>query len=196
MKVLAFAGSPRKGGNSDVLLDAFLDGCTRAGAEIVRYRLFDHTIQPCIGCGGCDQTGVCVVKDDMHLFYDALRQASRIVIASPIYFYGVTAQTKAFIDRLQALWSERQLKTKAGTWVKDDSRRGVFLSVAATQGEKVFDGAILSVRYAFDAIGMRYGGELTVRGIDRRGDLKTRPEILEQAVGAGQRFVTQGGAAT
>ena len=189
MNVLALNGSPRKGGNTEVLLAAVIKGMEQAGGQAEVIRLCDLTIQPCIGCGGCDETGRCVLEDDMMQLYDKIIAAKRVIVASPIYFYGITAQAKAFVDRTQALWSWKRLMTEKGEWQPDPERKGFLLSVAATHGAKVFDGAILTVKYAFDAMGMAYGGEFLVRGVDRRGEMRKETGKLLEAEEAGKSFM-------
>lgn len=181
MKVLAFQGSPRKKGNTEILLAAVAKGIKEEGGEIEIIRLCDLQIQPCTGCGGCDKTGRCVLEDDMIPLCDKILAAKRVIIASPIYFYNVTAQTKAFIDRTQALWSWKRIMEKKGDWRQDHERKGYFVSVAATKGARVFEGAILTVKYAFDAMGMGYGGEFLVREVDRRGEMANLPDKLKEA---------------
>jgi multimeric flavodoxin WrbA len=190
MKVLAFNGSPRRGGNTQVLLSAVARGVESAGGEIEIIRLADLSISGCQSCGGCDKTGVCVVKDDMGLLYAKIDEVKRIILASPIYFYGVTAQAKAFVDRAQALWSRKYLLKKKGEWQEDPGRLGFFVSVAATKGEKVFDGAVLTAKYFYDAIGFGYGGALLVKGVDKRGEMAKVGEQIAQAEEFGRRIVS------
>ncbi|MBU0729487.1 MAG: flavodoxin family protein [Proteobacteria bacterium] len=190
MKVLAILGSPRKGGNSEILLNAVLDGVKAQGGNAEIIRLSDLRISPCIGCGGCDKTGKCVVDDDMQPLYDKIIAAKRIILASPIYFYGITAQAKAFVDRTQALWSRKRLLKKKGDWLDDPERKGFLVSVAATKGERVFEGAILTMRYAYDAMGMEYGGEMLVKGVDSRGEMKKNEKVLDEAVLKGKAFAS------
>ena len=181
MKVLALLGSPRKKGNSETLMHSVLQGVRKAGGKVETVRLFDLNIHPCIGCGGCDNTGRCVVEDDMQLLYDKVVAADRIILASPIYFYNITAQAKAFVDRTQALWSRKYRVREGGWWLDNPDRLGYFVSVCATRGEKVFDGAILTVKYAFDAMGVKYAGEFLVRGVDHRGEMAKLTDTLEEA---------------
>lgn len=185
--VLIFLGSPRKNGNSEVLTKAVCRGIERAGGSVEIVRLNSLQFSPCIGCGGCDKTGHCVLEDQMIPLYDKIELARRLIIASPIYFYSITAQTKAFVDRCQALWNRKYLKVKAGTWSKNPERKGYLLSVAATKGEKVFDGAILTAKYTFDAMGLEYGGELLVRGIDHRGEMERDIVNMQMAEDFGRR---------
>lgn len=187
--VLVFLGSPRKKGNTEVLTQALLEGVSNAGGTPEIIRLTDLKISPCISCGGCDKTGKCVVKDDMTPLYDKIIATDRIIIASPIYFYGVTAQAKAFIDRNQALWNRKRLQKMNGEWVENPARRGFFVSVAATKGPRIFEGAILTVQYAYDAIDMAYAGEFLVTGPDRRGDMAKFEEKLAKARAAGENFI-------
>lgn len=189
MKVLAFLGSPRKKGNSEHLLEAFLRGVRQAGGAPEIIRLCDLTIHPCLGCGGCDKTGRCVQEDDMLELCDRIIAVKRIVLASPIYFYGITAQAKAFVDRTQALWSWKRLMEGKGKWRQDPDRLGFFLSVAATKGARVFEGAVLTMKYAYDAMGMRYAGDFLVKGIDLRGEMAKCVEKLKEAEEAGRKFM-------
>ena len=181
MAVVAFIGSPRKKGNTETLIRAVARGVEQAGGKIEIVRLCELDIAPCLGCGGCDKTGKCVVEDDMTGLYDKLLNAGALIIASPVYFYSVSAQTKTFIDRLQAMWARKQLLMAKGEWREDPGRRGYLVSVAATRGEKVFVGAQLCVRYVYDALGFVYAGDLLVRGADSRGEVKKVQKSMAEA---------------
>lgn len=179
MNVLIFLGSPRKNGNTEILIQNVIKGVEQAGGNCELVRLYDHEIHPCIGCGGCEKEGICVIKDEMQDMYPKIAAADRIIIASPIYFYGVTAQAKAFIDRCQALWSRKYLLNMRLNGPVP--KIGYFLSVSATKGELVFRGAILTVKYGFDAMDFSYGGEFLVRGADQKGAVKEFEEELIRA---------------
>ena len=189
MDVLVFLGSPRKKGNSEILTEKVLEGVMKAGGSPETIRLCDLKISPCISCGGCDKTGKCVVEDDMTPLYDKIITIDKIIVASPIFFYGVTAQTKAFIDRTQALWNRKRLLQKKGDWVENPERKGFFISVAATRGSRIFEGAVLTMRYGFDAMGLSYGGDFLVTGPDKRGDMTTYEQKLAEAREAGKNFI-------
>lgn len=190
MRILALNGSPRKGGNTQALLAAVLEGVAEKGTEVEVIRLNDLTYRPCQNCGGCSKEGKCVLNDDMTLLYDKLLAADGIIVASPIYFYGVSAQTKAFLDRLQAMWSRKQLLMSAGRWLEEKKRKGLFVSVAATKGPKIFDGARLEVYYGLETLGVEKLEEFLVRGIDARGEMAKREEILKEARKAGAAFAS------
>ena len=188
MNTLIFLGSPRKNGNSEYLLKKIIQGIEQARGEWDLIRLPDLNIHPCIGCGTCEKTGNCVFNDDMQPLYTKIGQADRIVIGSPIYFYSVTAQTKLFIDRCQTLWSRKYILKQAISTHKN--RRGYLVSVAAGNGKRVFEGARLTARYAFDAMDCTYAGELLVPGIDKRGIIATHQDIVQQAVNFGSNLST------
>jgi multimeric flavodoxin WrbA len=189
MDVLVFLGSPRKKGNSEILTEKVLEGVMKAGGSPETIRLCDLKISPCISCGGCDKTGKCVVEDDMTPLYDKIITIDKIIVASPIFFYGITAQTKAFIDRTQALWNRKRLLQKKGDWVENPERKGFFISVAATRGSRIFEGAVLTMRYGFDAMGLSYGGDFLVTGPDKRGDMTSYEQKLAEASEAGKNFI-------
>jgi multimeric flavodoxin WrbA len=187
MKVLGVMGSPRKQSNTEILLDKALEGAREAGAEVEKVAVSKLRISPCLEIYACFKDGNCAIKDDMQSLYVKLLEADHIIFASPIFFYGITSQAKAIIDRCQALWARRHVLGMG----KDDKRerRGVFISVGATQGKKLFDGAVLTLKYFFNAIGVKYSGDLLVRGIDDKGQIAERPVALEDAFRLGQELV-------
>jgi multimeric flavodoxin WrbA len=189
MDVLVFLGSPRKKGNSEVLTEALLEGVRNEGGMPEIIRLCDLKISPCISCGGCDKTGKCVVEDDMTPLYEKIISTDKIILASPIFFYGITAQAKAFIDRTQALWNRKRLLQRKGEWVDNPERKGFFISVAATRGAKIFAGAVLTMKYGYDAMGMQYAGEFLVSGPDKLGDMAKNEIKLAEAKEAGRNFI-------
>ena len=188
MKVLVILGSPRKKGNTDLLIGRIVEGIEEAGGSAELIRLEGMDIHPCIGCGGCEKEGTCVIQDRMHELYPKIDEADRIIIASPIYFYSLTAQTKAFVDRCQAMWSRKYILNKRLN--KHKKKIGYLVSVAATKGERVFESAILTVKYALDAMDYTYGGEFVVKGVDKRGAIREKQEILEKAREFGKKVVT------
>jgi multimeric flavodoxin WrbA len=185
MRVLGIYGSPRKGGNSDMLLDEALKGAQSVGAEVSSLHCGDLSISGCLECGGCDESGVCVVEDDMQPVYDRLVEADVIILASPIFFYSVPAQTKALIDRCQALWSKRLLEKKPEERRTLQGGRGYLLAVGATKGSNLFEGAQLVAKYFFDALDMSYEGGMFVRSVEGKGDMAKHPEYLKQAFDLG-----------
>lgn len=179
--VLVFLGSPRKRGNSEVLIDSVIKGIEEGGGSAESIRVADLNISPCIGCGGCDKTGKCVVDDEMQPLYDKITSARRIILASPVYFYSITAQLKGFVDRCQALWNRKRLQVEAGPLPEHQDRKGYLVSVAATRGDRVFEGSVLVAKYFCDATGIEYGGEFLTKGIDHRGEMAKHVDTLLKA---------------
>ena len=105
MKVLGILGSPRIKGNTDLLLDEALRGAEVCNVEVEKLAVDGLNISPCKEYYGCLNDGNCVIRDDMDLVYPKLLEADRLIVASPIFFYGITAQLKALIDRCQATWA-------------------------------------------------------------------------------------------
>ena len=189
MRVLGLFGSPRRGGNTELLLEEALKGAESEGAEVERIYLPDYAITPCKECHGCDQTGNCVILDDMQKIYPKLLEADVIILASPIFFYGVTAWAKALIDRSQALWARKYLLKDPSLSKEGKKRKGFLISVGATKGQKVFEGAILTSKYFFDVLNAEYVGELLFKGVDAKGDILKHQDALHQAFEAGRRLV-------
>jgi multimeric flavodoxin WrbA len=120
----------------------------------------------------------------MEMVYERIYAADVIALASPIYFYTVTAQCKVLIDRCQSLWSQKYILKKTVP-----EKRGFFLSVGGTKGKRMFDCAVLTVRYFFDAINATYSGHLLFREIDKKGEIRHHPTALKEAYEAGMRLV-------
>jgi len=187
MKVLGIMGSPRRQSNTEILLDRALAGAKKMGAAVEKVAVSELKVHPCLEIYACRKDGKCAIKDDMQQLYEKLLEADHIVFASPIFFYGLTSQAKAIVDRCQALWVRKYVLGMG----KEDRRirRGVFISVGATRGERLFDGVVLTVKYFFDAIGVKYAGDLLIRGIDGKAQIKEHPTALQDAFRLGQQLV-------
>ncbi len=105
-KVLILSGSPRKGGNSDLLCDEFMRGAVEAGHDVEKIRVQEKKVACCMACYACKDTGVCVMKDDMAEIMQKMIDCDVMVLASPVYFYSIDAQLKAVIDRSVCRWTE------------------------------------------------------------------------------------------
>ena len=147
-------------------------------------------IQPCKELTVCEKKGFCPIDDIMgREIYGLLRQADIIVAASPIFFYNVTAQLKALIDRCQTLWARKYMLK-----LKDPGhavRKGFLLGVGATRGKQLFDGMHLTAKYFFDAVAAAYTGSLTYRGVEGRGDI-LRQERLDEDIAQAADQLTAG----
>jgi multimeric flavodoxin WrbA len=186
--ILAIYGSPRRRGNTATLLDKAVAGALENGAQVEKIVLRDLSIAPCLEIYGCKTTGRCVIQDDFQRVYDQLLECAGLMLASPIFFYSVSAHTKCLMDRCQSLWVkkywiEKKIFGKTRPW-----RRGLFISAGATHGKRLFDGALLTVNYFFDVLDMELSQTLLCRGLDFEGDVLQRPEYLEAAYRAGQEL--------
>ncbi|MDR3554464.1 MAG: flavodoxin family protein [Syntrophobacteraceae bacterium] len=191
MLLLAIYGSPRKNGNTDLMTDSFVEGAQSAAKiEVERLYIRDLGISGCLGCGYCDKHGVCAQKDDMRNVYPLLEKADRIVMASPIYFYGISGQAKLFVDRSQALFMRKQINRAEGAAASPAAaRKGFFLCAGATRGKRLFDCPVLTARYFFDAIDVAYEGELCFRELDEKGAVRNHPSALDDCRRQGAVFV-------
>jgi multimeric flavodoxin WrbA len=172
-----------------VLLKACLEACFRQGVQTQRIAIADLKIHACRACHWCAEHGRCVQRDDMEVLYDLLATCDGLVLAAPIFFYGLPAQVKAVIDRCQVFWN---LKYRLGRPIRGTSQArggGVFLSAAATQGPELFTGAVLTVKYFFDALNLDYAGDLLVRGLEGKGEAAGRTQDLDAARALGRRLL-------
>jgi multimeric flavodoxin WrbA len=194
MKVLGIYCSPRKGGNTDILLDQALESAAEAGAETERiYCRKLKNLSGCIECGGCDETGKCVVEDDMQEVYPLLKEADAVILSVPIFFFNMPAQSKALVDRTQACWADRLLKKKTKEARKKyDSGKGWLIAVGATKGANLFTGMELTAKYFYDALDMTYEGAMLVWNVEAKGDIKDHPEHIQAARDLGRKIVTGG----
>jgi multimeric flavodoxin WrbA len=215
--ILGIYGSPRRDGNTDLLLDEFLKGASASGATIETLRILDKKITPCASYENCFKTGDCIIKDDMNAIYTKLLETDRIVLAAPIYFYNLPAQTKALVDRCQALWARKYILKKphpignnciigrqsrftgilppivgcnpAPSGNSQTKRKGFFISVGGTKGANLFEGTILTVKYFFDAIGVTYSGDLLYRSIGPKDAIKQHPTALKETFDKGKEWL-------
>jgi multimeric flavodoxin WrbA len=188
IKVIGLLGSARVGGNTELLLSSVIDGIQKAGGKSEIVRLSDLNIKPCLNCGGCDENGVCVQNDDMQILYEKILDYDLIILASPIYFMGVSAWTKAFIDRCQALWVRKYRLEKYPIKARHE-RKGLFLTVSGMKKPIALQGANLTVKSFFATIHVTYIGAIYYPGIDAKGDIKKHPIALINSLELGMKLV-------
>jgi multimeric flavodoxin WrbA len=187
-RILAIYGSPRRRGNTALLLREAVRGARDGGAEVEEIILRDLKMSPCLEIYGCKETGRCVIQDDFQEIYDQMLASQGLMLASPMFFYTVSAHTKTLMDRCQSLWVRKYWLEKRPFGQKDFTRKGLFISVGATTGKKLFDGALLTVRYFFDALDAELWRTLLYRGLDFEGDILKHPESLKEAYLAGKEI--------
>ena len=188
MYVVGIMGSPRRDGNTDILLDAALAAAEAEGAITRKLSVSSLQIRPCLELYHCALDGTCSINDDMASIYEELVSADRILLASPVFFYGLTSQAKALVDRCQALWMRRHVLK---TWEPDlVARKGALIAVGATRGAKLFDGVVLTAKYFFDAVGMSFVDQVLVRGVDAKGQIRDVPQHIEEVARLGRSLVS------
>jgi multimeric flavodoxin WrbA len=176
MLVLGFQGSPRKKGNTHFLLSTFMENAQKMGARTQTVEVCKKNITPCKELIVCEKKGYCPIDDDMmHEIYPLIRQAEVIVLATPIFFFNMTSQLKAMVDRCQTFWA-RKYVFKLNDPAKK-IRRGFLLSVAATKGKTLFEGLELTTKYFFDAIDASFEGSLTYRNIEGPKDMANHTTV-------------------
>ncbi len=188
-EILAIYGSPRRRGNTSLLLREAVRGAKEAGAQTDEVVLRDLDMAPCLEIYGCAKTGRCFIQDDFQGLYDQLLACRGLMLASPIFFYTVSAHTKILMDRCQSLWVKKYRLAKNVSKSRDFKRKGLFISVGATKGKRLFEGTLLSVRYFFDVIDTELWRSLLYRNLDFEGDVLKHPEHLEEAYRSGREMV-------
>jgi multimeric flavodoxin WrbA len=120
--------------------------------------------------------------------YDQLLACDGVMLASPIFFYTVSAHTKILMDRCQSLWVKKYWidKTPYGQW--EPKRKGLFISVGATRGKRLFEGTLLTLKYFLDILDAELWKALLYRGLDFEGDVSKHQEYLQEAYEAGKEF--------
>ena len=177
MNILILSGSPRKGGNTDLLVEEFVKGASQKHhLEIVS--VHDYKVNPCMGCNACfrNKSYICAQKDDMPLIYEKMSQADMLVIASPVYFYGLSAQLKAVIDRCHNPIRET-FKIK---------KTSLLLVGAATLPE-LFDSILAQYQLCLNFFKLKDAGRVLVHGVKDKGDIKNT-NALNEAFELGQNI--------
>jgi len=187
-KIIAIYGSPRRRGNTARLLQRAVEGARDAGAEVEEIVLRDLKMSPCLEIYGCKNAGECRLKDDFQTARDQILASQGLMLASPVFFYTVSAHTKILMDRFQSLWVKKYWIDGANQRQSASQRKALFISAGATRGKKLFDGILLSLRYFFDVIDMQLWKALLYRGLDFEGDVLKFPEYLDEAYAAGKEF--------
>ncbi len=187
MRILGIAGSPRRNSNTGRLLFEVLRGASNHSAESKTIILSQLHIAPCENCDYCFDAGICKINDDMQMVYEELALADRIVLASPLYFMGLPAQTKAMVDRCQSLWAKKY-KLRLPPLGDNKQRKGLFVSVGGQRFPNLFNPAIATVKALFISLDIEYTGELVFSGIDKAGNISLEPGALEKAYLAGQKL--------
>lgn len=176
-KVVVVCGSPRIGGNSEILADAFIRGAKDAGHNVKKIRLAEKKVLPCLGCSYCSDNNLpCILEDDMNSLYPEILGADVIVMASPVYYFGFTAQLKAFIDRLYGPDVKGNIFSSANSYFPH--KECALLMTAAEEDKKVFDLPVMHFQRIFNQWFMWANrGMVLVPGVSDSGDIKGHEKL-------------------
>jgi multimeric flavodoxin WrbA len=195
IKVLAFAGSPRRHGNSETLLDWVLGGMiTDPDVVIEKIALTEGNVNPCRGCNACEKLNKCVQRDGMDIMHDKIIDADVILLSSPIYCMGIASQAKALIDRAQVFRSRKYvLKLPIVPPERKGKRLGVFLASAGQNWSNVFDAAVPSVKCFFHVIDIKDSdiSYLMINAVDEKGAIDRHPTARADAEQLGKTTIAE-----
>lgn len=186
MQILGISGSPRIGGNTDILLDKVLQGAKTKGAQTEKVILNTLKFSPCQECENIRDDGTCIVEDEMQPLYKKIEEADVIILASPIFFGSLSAQTKMMIDRFQCIWRAKYLGRKK---IFEKTRKGIFICVEASHKKEFFDNARMIVRNFFVTVDVDCQKEIYCPGLDEKGEVLKYPAFLDEAFEAGKDIV-------
>ena len=160
MKILVITGSPRKNGNSNTLAENFIKGAEEAGHRVVRFDSAFKNVHPCIACGKCGMNGECVFKDDFEFVRNNIVDADAVVFATPMYYFGVSAQIKAVIDRFYAINSQIHRPKKS-----------VLILTYADTAAKSAEPIISHYETLLNYLGWSDAGKIIASGVWTEGDV-------------------------
>jgi multimeric flavodoxin WrbA len=170
MKILALIGSPRRMGNTELLVDAALAEASKHGHVGEKLYLYDYEIKPCVDCRACKAgEKVCVLKDDMPKIYEEIDSADVLLLGTPIYWYGPTAKMKLLIDRLRPYVANRRLEGKK-----------TYLIAPSEEGPSACGPLVDSLKMSFKYLGLVYAGEALITA-NEKGEVAKKPEEMEKA---------------
>jgi len=178
-KIAAVFGSPRRHGNTDVLLESFLEGLSDSGLDVIVAKIIvpQLNFSPCRECRHCSTDGQCIVNDDIQQIYPKITEANLVAVASPVFFTTVSGYLKSFIDRFQRFWALKyELKKKV---ITVENKKGLFFSCAGSEKPDIFDCSKKVIRAFFDVIYTTYHADFCYNGIDLKDDIRKDKSICE-----------------
>ncbi len=187
-RIVALYGSPRRRGNTATLLKQAVAGARDAGAQVEEIVLRDLKLSACLEIYSCKQDGECRIRDDFQGVRDQVLACDGLMLASPIFYYAVSAHTKILMDRFHSLWVKKRWVDRGQHPAPAVRRKGLFISAGATRGKRLFDGTLLSVRYFFDTLDTDLWQALLYRGLEHQGEAQAQPDYLNETYQAGRNL--------
>ena len=187
MRILGISGSPRRGGNSDLILDSILKG---TGADTDTLHLSDIDFSPCVGCEQCRKDKICTrFEDALTPFYEVIRETVGLVLVSPVHNYNITSWMKAFIDRLYCFYDFDDERPRGWSCRLAGQGRTAALAIVAEQMEEKDLGVTMeALRMPIKAFGYQIAGELQVLGKFEAGIVGEDPDVLQQCTDLGRKL--------
>jgi multimeric flavodoxin WrbA len=187
MHILGVSGSPRRGGNSDLILGSILKG-TSADSEVLY--LSDIDFSSCVGCERCRKDKICTrFEDDFTPFYEVIKESRGLVLVSPVHNYNITSWMKAFIDRLYCFYDFDDERPRGWSCRLAGQGRFAALAIVAEQMEEKDLGVTMeALRMPIKALGYQIAGELQVRGKFEAGIVGNDPYVFEQCTELGKKL--------
>ncbi|MBP1908337.1 flavodoxin family protein [Methanolobus bombayensis] len=190
VKILGVSGSPRKNGNTDVLLDSFLRGAESEGADTKKIHLKEYSIESCIGCEACRKDGTCTrFHDGMELLYPEIEECKGIILGSPVYNYNVTAEMKTFIDRLYPFYVfTEQRPGPYSSKLEDQGRKALIFTVCEQVKAEEMGFALEALGMPLEALGYEIFDKFEATGYFSKGEVLKDESILKKAFEAGKNL--------
>jgi len=188
MKVLGIMGSPRVGGNSDILLDEALAGAKIAGAEVEKIILDKKKISGCKDCKKCNETGICVIKDDMLEIHKKILDADAIIHSVPVYFWSMTSQMKTYLDRWAALF-DAQWRWQKNYYPRMKGKRIGLITVCGDPDVHTADPIVHSFKSTVEMTKLSWLGAVMTSAADK-GDILKDEMAIKQAWELGRKAAT------
>jgi len=185
-RIVALYGSPRRQGNTATLLMQAVAGARDAGARVEEFVLRDLKLSACLEIYSCRQDGECRIRDDFQKVREHVLASAGLMLASPIFYYAVSAHTKILMDRFHSLWVKKHWVDAQRNPTPGMRRKGLFISAGATRGKRLFDGTLLSVRYFFDTLDMDLWKALLYRGLEHESEVQEHPDYLNETYQTGR----------
>ena len=190
LKVLCISGSPRGGGNTDVLLGCLSEGIECAGVQTETVFLRDYYIHPCVACEKCRKDEICSrLNDGMHLLYPKIIESRGLILGSPTHSYNVTAIVKAFIDRLYPFFEfSDDRPRKYSSRIAEQRRKAILFSVSEQDEMGEIGFTLEAMGYPLTALGYEVVDDFNVTGFFDRGAVRYDQELLESVKEKGQHL--------
>lgn len=187
MKILAIHGSPREG-NSKILLDEAIKICCADNHEVTLIKPCELNLSGCTACDGCSNTGLCIIRDDMDKIYPLLKNYERIIVATPIFFFGIPAQFKILVDRCQCLWYEKYVLKKTNP--NHIKRKALIMIVGGMKkGEIGVTCAEATIKAFLRTINFKEHKTISYLGYDQAGDILKNLTALQEVRNATEELL-------